>query len=84
MSFINIAVMFVLNIFKKLTNIKEAKHLAITVCTIIFVIAMLLNHIFAFESIANLFYKYGTLILVFGIFTLILISANIKKKFLKK
>ena len=36
MSFINIAVMFVLNIFKKLTNIKEAKHLAVTVCTIIF------------------------------------------------
>ena len=84
MSFINIAVMFVLNIFKKLTNIKEAKHLAITVCSIIFVIAMLLNHIFAFESIANLFYKYGTLILVFGIFTLLLISANIKKKFLNK
>ena len=84
MSFINIAVMFVLTILKKLTNIKESKHLSVTVCTIIFVIAMLLNHIFAFESIANLFYKYGTLILVFGIFTLLLISANIKKKFLNK
>lgn len=84
MSFINIAIMFVLNIFKKLSNVKEAKHLSVTVCTIIFVITMLLNHIFAFEEIANSFYKFATLILVFGIFTLILIFANIKKKVLDK
>lgn len=80
MSFINIAVMFVLNIFKKLTNIKEPKYLAISVCTIIFVLAMLMNNIFNFESIANAFYKYGTLVLIFGIFTIILVFANIKKR----
>lgn len=80
MSFINIAVMFVLNIFKKLTNVKELKYLAISVCTIIFVLAMALNGLFNFESIANAFYKYGSLILIFGIFTLILILAYIKKR----
>lgn len=84
MSFINIAVMFVLNIFKKLSNVKECKHLAVTVCAIIFVILILLNNIFSFEDIANAFYKYGTLILVFGVFTILLISANIKKKLEKK
>lgn len=83
MSFINIAIMFILNIFKKLTNVKEAKHLAITVSAIIFVIIMLFNNVFAFENIANAFYKYGSLILIFGVFTLILICANVKKK-LKK
>lgn len=80
MSFINIAIMFILNIFKKLTNVKEAKHLAVSVCAIIYVIIMLFNNVFAFENIANTFYKYGTLIIIFGIFTLILIGANIKKK----
>ena len=80
MSFINIAVMFILKIFKKLTNVKELKYLAISVCTIIFVLAMALNGLFNFESIANAFYKYGSLILIFGIFTLILILAYIKKR----
>ena len=80
MSFINISVMFVLKIFKKLTNVKEPKYLAISVCTIIFVLAMALNGLFNFESIANAFYKYGSLILIFGIFTLILILAYIKKR----
>ena len=80
MSFINIAVMFVLKIFKKLTNVKEPKYLAISVCTIIFVLAMALNELFNFEAIANVFYKYSSLILIFGIFTLILILAYIKKR----
>ena len=80
MSFINIAILFILTIFKKLTNVKEPKYLAITVCAIIFVLAMVLNKLFNFETIANTFYKYGTLVLVFGIFTLVLILANIKKR----
>ena len=84
MSFISIAVMFCLNIFKKLTNMKEAKSLAVTVCTIIFIVALLIDNIFTLETVANAFYKYGTLILVFGIFTLILIGANIKKKISNK
>ena len=83
MSFVSIAVMFCLNIFKKLANMKEAKSLAPAVCSIIFIIALLINNIFTLETVANAFYKYGSLILVFGIFTLILIGANIKKKILK-
>lgn len=83
MSFISVAVMFCLNILKKLTNMKEVRPLAITVCTIIFIISLLINNIFTFETIANAFYKYGTLILVFGIFTVILIGANIKKRISK-
>ncbi len=80
MSFISIAVMFCLNIFKKLTNMKEAKSLSVAVCCIIFIVSLLINNVFALETIANAFYKYGSLIIVFGIPILILIAANIKKK----
>ena len=84
MSFISVAVMFVLNIFKKLTNMKKVENLAVTVCMIIFVISLLINNVFTLEKIANAFYKYASLILIFVIFTLILIGANIKKKRLDK
>lgn len=84
MSFISVAVMFVLNIFKKLTNMKKVQNLSITVCTIIFVVSLLINNVFTLEKTANFFYKYASLILIFGVFSLILICANIKKKISKK
>lgn len=84
MSFISVAVMFVLNIFKKLTNIKKVENLAITVCMIIFVISLLINNVFTLEKIANAFYKYASLILIFVVFTIILICANIKKRVVDK
>ena len=80
MSFISVAVMFCLEIWKKLSHSKEAKSLAGAVCAIIFVVSMLIDNVFTLEAIANAFYKYGTLVLVFGIFTLLLIGANVKKK----
>ena len=84
MSFISIAVMFCLNIFKKLANMKESQSLAVTICSIIFIIALVINNVFTLETVANAFYKYATLILVFGIFTVVLIGANIKKMVLTK
>ena len=63
---------------------KEAKSLAAAVCCIIFIVALLINDVFTLETVANAFYKYGTLVLIFGIFTLILIGANIKKKVLDR
>lgn len=80
MSFISVTVMFCLEIWKKLSHSKEAKSLAGAVCAIIFVVSMLIDNVFTLEAIANAFYKYGTLVLVFGIFTLLLIGANVKKK----
>lgn len=80
MSFLNIAVMYVMEIFRKITRAKEHNGLAVTVCAIIFVIAMSINNIFSLEKISNAFYKYGSLILIFGILPIILIGANIKKK----
>lgn len=82
MSFISIALMFCNNIFKKLTNIdsKNIKPLSLMFSCIIFVVALAIDNIFDLEIISNSFYKYGTLVLVFGIFTTILIIANIKKK----
>ena len=65
---------------EKLSHSKEAKSLAGAVCAIIFVVSMLIDNVFTLEAIANAFYKYGTLVLVFGIFTLLLIGANVKKK----
>ena len=58
MSFLSIAVMFILNIFKKLTNIKNVKNLSSAVCTIIFIISLLIDNVFELEQIANAFYKY--------------------------
>ena len=84
MSFLSIAVMFCLNIFKKLTNMKEVKSLAPAACSIIFIVALVISDVFTLETFANAFYKYATLILVFGLFTLVLIGANIKKKILNK
>ena len=84
MSFISIAIMFCLNIFKKLTNVKDTKSLAASIGTIIFIIALLINNVFTLQNIANAFYKYGSLILIFGIFTIILIGANIKHRILNK
>ena len=84
MSFISIAVMFCINIFKKIANIKEGKSLAALVCTIILVIALLIDNVFTLETVANAFYKYSTLVLVFGIFTLVLIGANVKRKLSQK
>lgn len=82
MSFISIALMFCINIFRKLTNIdeKNSKPLSIMFSCIIFVIALVIDNVFQLEKIANAFYKYGTLVLVFAIFTLILFGANLKKK----
>ena len=84
MSFISIAVTFCLDIFKKLTKMKDCKSLSIAVCAIIFVISLIIDNVFTLELVANTFYKYGSLILIFGVFTLILIFANIKKKIKSK
>lgn len=84
MSFISIAVMFCLNIFKKLTSMKEAKSLSVAVCCLIFIASLLINNVFTLDTVANAFYKYGSLIMVFAIPILILISANVKKKLAKK
>ena len=83
MSFLSIAVMYILEIFRKLTNSKEHRGLAACACALIFVVAMCINDVFTLEKMANTFYKYGSLVLIFSIFTVILIGANIKKK-LKK
>lgn len=84
MSFISIAIMFCLNIFKKLSHVKDTKSLAAAVGTIIFIIALLINNVFTLQHVANAFYKYGSLILIFGIFTIVLIGANIKHRMLNK
>lgn len=85
MSFISIALMFCINIFRKLTNMdeKNSKPLSIMFSCIIFVVALIIDNVFQLEKVANIFYKYGTIALVFVIFTIILIAANIKKKKVK-
>ncbi len=85
MSFISIAIMFCINIFRKIANMEEknSKSLSIMFSCFIFVAAIIIDNVFQLEKIANAFYKYGTIALVFVVFTIILIAANIKKKRLK-
>lgn len=84
MSFLSIAVMYILDIFRKITNSKEHRGLSACVCAIIFIVSIWIKDVFTLEKIANLFYKYGALVLIFGVFTIILICANVKKKIKKE
>ena len=82
MSYLSISILFITKIFKKIGNLKDRKPIVYISAVLIFIIALLINNFFTLQHVANAFYKYGTLILIFGIFTVILISANIKKKIL--
>lgn len=83
-SFLNIAILFTLRIFKKLTNMKKATSLSLAFIAIIFSIALIPANLFELNKWFNNFYQYASLALIFGIFISILIFANIKHKLINK
>lgn len=83
-SFLNIAILFTLRIFKKLTNVKNPAPLSLAFIAIIFTIALIPSNLFNLNKWFNQFYQIASLILIFGIFISILIFANIKHKLSNK
>lgn len=83
MSYLSITLMFILNIFKKLTNIKSSKQMSFSFTSILFTFVLLLNNQYIIDILDSTVYKYFVLILVFGISIIILLLANLKKKISK-
>ena len=83
-SYLSIALMFILNIFKKLTHATEHTELSFSLYSIILGITLLLKDSNLLSFIEDVIYKYYLIIFVFGISTIIMLLANIKKKFFKK
>lgn len=80
LSYLTITLFLILDIFKKITNIKDSK--AMTYCFSILIIGLALipNNVSIVRTANTTLFKYSILYFVFGFSTLVLILANIKKK----
>ena len=79
LSYLSILLAFILLIFKKITNIQNTSAISNCFLAIVFGIGLLYPNILQSRYIQSTVYKYFMLILVFGISSLILILANIKR-----
>ncbi len=78
LSYLSISLMFIINIFKKLTHVKEPTELSYPLCSIILGITLLIKSPNLLSFLEDVIYKYYLLILVFGISAIIMIIANLK------
>lgn len=78
-SYLSISMMFMINIFKKLTNCRESTNFSYSFLAIFFALIILFQNQTAFRFLETIFYKYLILSLL-GISLIILIIANIKRK----
>ena len=79
-SYLAIAMHFILNTFKKITNIKHKSPMVFCFSAFLFVISMIPSNISNIRFFENQFYRYASIISVFFICSVILITAYIKKK----
>ena len=79
-SYLSIGLMFLLYIFKKLTNIQNEKSMCPCIATIIYIVAWIPSGMAGIRYFESVLYKYSSIIILFGIFIPILIFANIKYK----
>lgn len=80
LSYLSIALHFIINIFKKVTNIQDSRQTVYCFSALIFAIALLPQNVISLNFLTGPVYKNLNLILIFGISILILILANIKMK----
>lgn len=80
LSYLTITLFLILDIFKKITNIKDTKAMSYCFATLILGLALLPKNISIIRTIQYNIFKNLILYFVFGFSTLILILANIKKK----
>lgn len=80
LSYLTISLFLTLNIFKKITNIKDAPALSYCFSTLILGLALIPNNISIIRTLNYSAFKYSILIFIFGFSTLVLILANVKKR----
>lgn len=79
-SYLSISLMFVLNTFKKITNISDSRQMSFCFGAILFGVSLFLNNQYIMDLLEGPIYKYSILILIFLVSFLLLIVANVKKK----
>ena len=80
LSYLSVGLMFLLIIFKKLTNVAHERAMAPCFATLIYIVAWIPSGMADIRFFESTLYKYSSLILLFGIFIPILLLANIKYK----
>ncbi len=78
LSYLGIALHFIVNIFKKITNIQDTKPMVYCFAALIFSVALLPRNLIEIKLLESSVYKYINLILIFGLSFLILLLANLK------
>lgn len=84
LSYSSIIIGFINYIFKKITNVQNSSTVSYTFVAILFGTCLLYNNILQTRKLEAEGYKYIALSLTFIVSFIILILANIKKKFIKK
>lgn len=80
LSYLAIIMHFILNSFRKVTNIKNEKPMVFCFSSFLFIISMLPKNISDTNFFEGTLYKYSSIVFVFFICFVILICAYIKKK----
>jgi spore germination protein (amino acid permease) len=80
MTYLNIAVLFIVRILKKLTAVKNSKAFIIPVCIVLFILALIPKSIMQVRTLSIFTCKYIAGPTVFILLPFILILANIKHK----
>ena len=83
MSYINISCMLLIQISKKLTNVKNGKPFIFPICIMIIILTLLSRNIIQAREFGNFLSKYFGTPLTFIVFPIIMILANLKYKKLK-
>ncbi len=84
MTYINIVCMLLVNILKKLTNVKNEKPFVIPICIIILVVAMIPKNVIELRNFSNFVAQHVVAPFTFIILPIILVIANLKYKKLHK
>lgn len=84
MSYLNITCMLLVNIAKKLTNVSNVKPFVIPVVIIVILVTLIPKNIISLREIAPFVSKYIGIPIIFMLFPLILLFANIKHKRLNR
>ena len=79
-SFLNLMVLLILNLSKKVLQFNNHKILLTIICISIFILALIPQNIIQAQKLENFIYKYVNIPLSIIIFPIILIIANIKKR----
>lgn len=79
-SYFSIILSYILFIFKKIFNTEHSKPLVYCFSALIFTISLIPKNSVQINAMSDIFYKYLSLTLIFGISIFILILANFKKK----